>query len=311
MSTGLIILNYNNYNDTIKCIESIIVTCVEKMPYVVIVDNFSTNDSVRVISEYLKSNNISFELSVENGVIDKKSGFTIIETTKNLGYAGGNNVGLNFLINNNFEFICVLNNDIVLTSNTIGDLTNCLDRNPEIGLLGPLLLKPNGEIDYNCCRVNPSNILLLIESVRFLNISFLNKKLDSKYILKSNKELLNQDIVPCDIVSGACIIAKRTTWETLKCFDQNTFLYYEENILFEKLKKYTSLKTAIFTKSSVIHLGAKSTSSLKNVNLMRIEIDSLMYYIKTYRKMNFLLYILIISIKKILVSVVSFKNILY
>jgi len=50
--TGIIILNYNNYDDTINCINSIELYNTYPIKYI-IVDNNSTNESVTKLSEYL------------------------------------------------------------------------------------------------------------------------------------------------------------------------------------------------------------------------------------------------------------------
>lgn len=305
---GIVILNYNNYKDTIKCLKTLIEHSIKNMPLVVIVDNFSSNDSVRKIGDFIVSEGMKLEFHTENNKIEEETRFIIIKTNKNLGYAGGNNVGLKFLINNQVEIICILNNDIIFTNNTVQELVVCLNKHPEIGFLSPMLLKPNGEIDYNCCRKNPTYSNLIFESINFLNLKILHDIIESKYILKTGNEIINQEIVKCDILSGACIIAKRSTWETIQCFDPNTFLYYEENILYEKLKRKTGLKSAIYTKVTAVHIGAQSTSKLKNTKLLRIEIESLKYYLKTYRNKNFIGYFLLLAIKYSLLAAVELKN---
>lgn len=307
-ATGIVILNYNNYYDTINCIKSLIEYSMEKLPYVVIVDNCSTNNSVKYIAEYIDLIGIKFEYASENSTIIKESKFLIIKLSENIGYARGNNVGLRLLINNKVENICILNNDILFKNNAIEQLTSCLNKHPEIGFLSPLLVKPDGKVDYNCCRKNPTNKMLIVESLKFFKNKFINKIIDKKYLLKTNNELLNQEIVTCDIISGACIMSKRNTWEIIQYFDPNTFLYYEENILYEKLKKKTKLKSAIYTKATIVHLGAQSTTSLKNTKLLQIEIDSMKYYFKTYRSINLLTYYLILIIKKALMFAVELNN---
>ena len=160
-----------------------------------------------------------------------------------------------------------------------------LNVNPDIGILSPLLTKDGKNIDYSCCRTIPTDSMLVYESMKFLNLSFINKYIYQKFILKGKPELLKQDIVYCDIVSGSCILAKRTTWEKMNGFDPNTFLYYEENILFEKLKNLR-LQMALIPIVSAIHLGAKSTKKITNTKILRIELDSLRYYLKKYRNIS-------------------------
>jgi GT2 family glycosyltransferase len=102
-------------------------------------------------------------------------------------------------------------------------------------------------------------------------------------------------------------MAKRKTWELLNGFDPNTFLYYEENILFEKIKNL-KLKTAILTNVTAIHLGAKSTKEIKNTFLLSIELKSLRYYLKTYRNLNAISTFFITIARHIQISLVNLNN---
>ena len=282
MTTGIVILNYNNFSDTINCIKSVYEHCADQNPLIVVVDNGSKNDSIAQISSFLHENSYSYNIANNYQETNLDTGLIIIQTNENLGYAKGNNVGIRFLLNQEIDNILVLNNDILLTSNIITPLAHYLDSQPEIGLISPLLMKDEKNIDYNCCKNSPSNKTLLVESLRFLKLPGTKKFIDEKYLLKTNPELINQQLVYCDIVSGACIMAKAATWEKLNGFDENTFLYYEENILFEKLKRINS-KSALLTTVQAIHLGAQATKKIINTKILRIELNSLLYYLKTYR----------------------------
>lgn len=305
---GIVILNYKNCNDTINCINSIFEHCKNIFFYLVIVDNFSQDNSITEITKYFIQNKLKLSVLNEQEINDSiMSDHYLITSNKNLGYAKGNNVGIKFLINKNVDSILILNNDILFKNNILNELSETLTIHPEIGLLSPLLLKLNGNIDYNCCRIRPSLVVLFFESLEFLNLKFINRFIDKKYILKYNSELINRNLIPCDIISGSCIMAKRETWELLNGFDPNTFLYYEENILFEKIKKL-KLKTAILSSATAIHLGAKSTKEIKNTFLLGIELKSLTYYLKIYRKANPVFISSIILLRKIQILLVGLNN---
>jgi len=305
--TGIVILNYNNYLDTINCFQSILNQRSRNHLHIVIVDNYSQNDSITQIINYFSQNNLELHVVNENEINNFPSSFTLIKATKNFGYAGGNNIGIHFLLKTNIDNILILNNDILFKEDIISPMIESLNNHPGIGLISPLLVKPDGTIDYNCCRYNPSNKIFFTESLKFLKLPFFNKENSKKYLFKTKPELLQQEIVTCDIVSGACILAKKTTWELLNGFDPNTFLYYEENILFEKLKN-KNLKSAILTTVRAIHLGAKSTKQIKNTFLLKTELKSLTYYLKTYRKSNPVFISSIILIRKIQILLVGLNN---
>ena len=119
----------------------------------------------------------------------------------------------------------------------------------------------------------------------------------------------NNGLIYCDIVSGSCIMARSKTWQEINFFDENTFLYYEENILFEKLK-HRNLKTALLTSVSVIHLGSVSVKKVTNITILKIALDSMIYYLKTYRNANKFEIAIIKMIRLLQIKLLSIKNLL-
>jgi len=307
-TTGIVILNFNNFSDTINCIKSVYLHCSEQQILLVIVDNCSSNDSVNQISSFLNDNGFAHQIIKDNQKIKSLDSDTvIIKINENLGYARGNNVGIRFLIDQNVENILILNNDILFTSNIINPLVNCLNAHPELGLISPLLLKDVDKIDYNCCRNSLTNWMIIYESMSFLKLPGIKKIVSRNFILKTTPDIINNQIVFCDIISGACIMAKTTTWEQLHGFDENTFLYYEEIILFEKLKGL-NLKSGILPEANAIHLGAKATKNIPNTKILRIELESLLYFLKTYRRISIFGIALIKSLRLLQINILAINN---
>src|SRR3972149_12101418 len=91
---AIIVLNWNGKNDTLECLASI-----DKMDYpsiyVILVDNGSQDGSVAAIQR-------------------KFPEVMIVETKSNLGFAGGNNMGIRYALRNGAEYVLVLNNDTIV-----------------------------------------------------------------------------------------------------------------------------------------------------------------------------------------------------
>jgi GT2 family glycosyltransferase len=284
--TGIVILNYNNYTDTVNCIKSIIANCLIEQIALAIIDNNSEDDSIQRISCFFEENKIFHRV-----LLDSKCNHlslcnnVIISSRENVGYARGNNLGINYLINLNVEYILVLNNDIILSNNIITPLKDVLEAHKELGLVSPLLLRNDGKIEYGCCRKYSSSMMLLCSSLGFLGLPFIRDKSRKKYLLEGITDLVHNKIIYCDILLGACIFAKRTTWQLIGGFDENTFLYYEEDILFERLKN-VNLKSAVIPAVSAIHLGGRTTNKVTSDKLVKIEMKSLLYYLKKYRNLS-------------------------
>ena len=116
----MIVLNWNGKDDTLSCLRS--VRAQENVVvHIMLVDNASTDLSVSAVRE-------SFPEA------------EVIQTGANLGYAGGNNVGLKHALKRGFEYIFVLNNDTVLDPYCLANLVADLKAHPNAAAAAPKTL---------------------------------------------------------------------------------------------------------------------------------------------------------------------------
>jgi len=123
----IIVLNYNNWQDTIECLESI---CrLEYGNYrVIVVDNASINDSIPNINKWIAEGKNS------NKSLDE---VILIENRINTGYAGGNNMGIKYAIEkNDFQYIWIVNNDTVVDKLALKCLVEKTALDQQIGICG-------------------------------------------------------------------------------------------------------------------------------------------------------------------------------
>ena len=99
----VVILNWNGKADTLECLQSIRAVAYPNFE-IVVVDNGSTDDSVPAIKAHFP-------------------GVSVIETGENLGYAGGNNVGMRYGIQQGADYVLLLNNDTVVDPSLLTALT--------------------------------------------------------------------------------------------------------------------------------------------------------------------------------------------
>src|SRR5215470_14085112 len=96
---AVVVLNWNGCNETLACLESLI-----KLSYppcdLIVVDNGSTDNSVAAVRS-------------------KYPNVEVIQTGKNLGYAGGNNVGIRRALEKGAQYILILNNDTRVSPDAI------------------------------------------------------------------------------------------------------------------------------------------------------------------------------------------------
>lgn len=116
-SVGIIILNWNNAPDTIQCITAVLASDYE--PYeIIVVDNNSHDDSVQQIRAQFPQ-------------------VTLIQNPENLGYAQGNNVGMQYALERQADYILILNDDTVVAADMLSELVKAAQANPKSGILGP------------------------------------------------------------------------------------------------------------------------------------------------------------------------------
>lgn len=152
MTTAIVVLNWKNSLDTIGCIKSIADSARNEMCYLVICDNNSCDGSddeiysalIRVCAstrDFNYQSNID-SLFLNNTIDNLDSGAdniigVVIRCDKNLGFAGGNNIGLKWAVENTeADCFLVLNNDTVIEPNAMQNGVFFLRRNPNYGIAG-------------------------------------------------------------------------------------------------------------------------------------------------------------------------------
>ena len=135
----IVVLNYNGFDDTVECIQSLIK--IDYLNYrVVIIDNNSTDNSILEIENFIKKESYEYLFfdSYEEAINNKsqKPKFSLIQTGCNGGYGFGNNIGIKYALANKSDYILILNNDTIVTSNFLNPMINMFYNNPQIGILG-------------------------------------------------------------------------------------------------------------------------------------------------------------------------------
>lgn len=130
-SVGVVILNWNNGDDSVECLSSLL-AADPRPECVVVVDNGSADESLSQIEAWKTSH-------------DAEAGnewLTIIPARANLGFAGGTNVGIRHLLSKTaVTHVLLLNNDAYVASSFFCDLQQALHQVPGVGVLGPTIFE--------------------------------------------------------------------------------------------------------------------------------------------------------------------------
>lgn len=255
MKNGIVILNYNDSENTSLIIEDI--KNYKILDRIIIVDNKSTDDSVKKLKKY------------ENKKIK------LIEAKENKGYAAGNNLGIKYLVEENIDNIIISNPDIIVTEEAIKTLVNDLEKE-DIDCIAPRIKEPIG---ISRGWKLPSFFSELISNTPFFRYF-------EQSILKYKEEDYQTDLTKVDVVKGCFFIIKKEAIEDIHYLDENTFLYYEEIIMAHKLKK-KSYRTMVDNRVEVIHALSQSVDkSVKRIRKFKLLKQSQYYYEKYVNHMN-------------------------
>ena len=250
-----IIINYNDYSKTKRLLDNI--KDYEVINHIYIIDNHSTDNS------YEKLKKIK---------LDK---LTVKRTDKNKGFAYALNVGAKEVINKYKKAdIIFSNSDIIVNSNeNLELLKKTLDKK-DIAIVGPVVYE-NGHLNRGWTIPTPK--IEILSNLPLIGRKFVKKNKYSDLYYKG-------DISEVEVLSFCFFLIKTEVIEEFDYFDENTFLYYEENIMASKLKN-TKYKTLINNNITIIHdHSASIDKSINYINKFKILKKSQVYFEEYYNK---------------------------
>lgn len=223
---GIIILNYNTYEETVCCVSSIRkYTGPDYKIY--IVDNCSVDGSFdRLKNEYRKDGDIF-----------------LIQAEKNNGYSAGNNIGIKIAEQEGCNIIYIINSDVELLNDALGQMTDTLLSNPDYMMVGPSVLLNNSK-QGQLPRKKQNLKTFVLERHPFCYFSYFRKKAIRKLPLPV-KGCLSFN----GSVSGCCFGTRTEDFARIGYLDENVFLYSEEDIMAYKMDR--------LHKQAVVNMDAK------------------------------------------------------
>jgi len=216
----IIILNWNNWSDTLECLESL-------------KNNDYPNEQVVII---------------DNGSKKKPQApgpeIKIIYNKENLGFAGGNNVGIKYALEKRADYILLLNNDTLVKQDFLTKLVEAGESNKDFGLLGPKIYFAGQK----------EKIWFAGGQVNWLY---------NKGIMKGYNEIdKGQYDLPAiqetEYITGCCLLIKRATIEKIGLMPEDYFLYYEDTD-WSLAAQGVGFKCVFVPRAKIWHKGSKSS----------------------------------------------------
>lgn len=271
-----LIVNYNDYDNTFKLLKNI--------------ENYNVIDEIVVVD-----NNSNIECRNKLKEIKIKR-LTILLSSENRGYGSAINIGCRYIKKKYGNAnIFISNSDIIINKeDALIELVNNLNNNDKMCAIAPVI-KQNGEL------VCGWRLLSIIDAL-ILNVPKFNRKYERKKLLYNYNDL-EDGLNEAEVISGCFFLIKLDALEKINYFDENLFLYYEENTIFYKLKKL-GYKVYVNKNVEIIHNHSKTIDkNINKKNKLKILKNSQEYYFKNVVKTNkFLLFTLKICNKIVLLK---------
>jgi GT2 family glycosyltransferase len=220
-----IVLNWNGWEDTLVCLESLMLQDYPNL-VVVVVDNCSHNDSVAKISQAYPS-------------------ILLLETGANLGFSGGNNVGIRLALDHGAEYVWLLNNDTIAPFDTATKLVAKALSDPQTGEVGTVLHHMH----------SPRTVQAWGGAILYPWAFYRAQLVTTPHKFGSNTALM-----------AASVLLRREALMQVGLLDEGFFMYYEDSDLSFRIYK-AGWTLTVAENTAVLHKEGASLGALSPVRV--------------------------------------------
>ena len=200
---SLIVVNYNGGEFLHSCIAS----SIDQVDELIVVDNASSDTSLKRLESVFR--------------VEEK--LRIVRNGRNLGFSAACNVGLS---QSTGDYLMFLNPDCVLEPNVVARLLRTLNKFPDAGMVGGLLVGPDGTEQGGARRAVPTPWRSFVRAFGLSRFSDRWPRLFFDFHL--NKQPLPARPVEVEAISGACMLVRRSAMDDVGKWDERYFLHCED-----------------------------------------------------------------------------------
>lgn len=221
----MIILNYNGRDLTADCL-----ACFSGIPQgysLIVVDNGSRNGDGQFLKRMFPH-------------------IHLIESKENLGFAGGNNLGIEYALDQGVEFVLLLNNDTLFEEDFIAPLISELERDDTLGAVQPkIFFNHDRNLIWNAGGVfNP-----------WLGFSYtLGEGALDHWKFQKDKKV--------DWITGCCILVRANVIREVGLLDHRFFMY-QEDVDWSLRMRSQGYGLGYVPKAKIYHIAGASSKSTK------------------------------------------------
>jgi GT2 family glycosyltransferase len=229
---SIIIVTWNGKKYALECLESLRQVKDEASLEVIVVDNASEDGTPDAIAEQYPE-------------------VHLLRNAQNLGFAKANNLGIAACTG---QYVALVNSDVVVPAGCIATLVQFLREHPDVGLIGPKMLGPNGELGQSVNRY--PTVWRCLCTALGLHLLFPNSKLLGGYLLLKYPYDKTEDV---DVLTGWFWASPREAVMQVGGLDERFFMYGEDLDWSYRFKK-NGWRVVFVAEAEALHYGAASSA---------------------------------------------------
>lgn len=264
-SISIIVVNWRGWRDTLVCLESLRKLNYAGLIAIIVCDNASGDESFDQILTWAQQHYAPSEIGVftptpftpslwESKGQPKKWGkflpFVLIQTGANLGFAGGNNVGIRYaLTNQQNEYLWLLNNDTIADAHSVSALYHHAQAHPHLALVGSTIVDYYQNDTVQCaggCSYSP-------------HLTIFRQIMNGQPL---TQVMQHNENIKLDYVYGAAMFLKVSAVQQIGLLNEEYFLFYEELDYTQRLKQH-GYQIGWCKNSLVYHKGSASVGNVR------------------------------------------------
>lgn len=253
-TVSIVIVTWNGKKYALECLDSLRQLRSPLGIEVVVVDNASTDGTPQTIRKLYPE-------------------VKLIENKANLGFAKANNIGI---AATSGDYVCLVNSDVVVPLGCLEKMVDFMKAHPDIGLLGPRMLSPTGEVGQSVNRLPTVwNYLCFALGLHSL---VPHSKLFGGYIMAGYGYNKTEDV---EVLTGWFWMVPRCALEQVGGLDERFFMYGEDLDWSYRFLK-AGWRVVFFAEAEALHYGAASSGQAPNRFYVEMVRANLQYFQKHY-----------------------------
>lgn len=249
---SITICSWNTLDDLRACLASLRAAKDEANFEVIVIDNASRDGSADMAEAEFPE-------------------FRTLRQAVNLGFTGGHNLAIK---ERRGRHVALLNSDTVVHPGAIRAVTSYMEAHPEVGIVGPKLLNPDGSLQLSC-RTFPNPVAAAFRNT-FLGRLFPKNRYTREYLMEDWDHQSPREV---DWLSGAAMFIRKEVIDRVGVLDDQLFMFCEDVDLCKRAWQ-GGFKVVYVPDGVVTHAIGHSTSQVANKMIVRFHRSMFRYYCK-------------------------------